>query len=84
MPPATECSAENKACHSSAVNISDTERTVSLAVGGLCALVGLSRLSLTNLLAMGIGGALIYRGMTGHCDVYQALEMSTADTHPQR
>jgi uncharacterized membrane protein len=29
----------------------------------------------------GLGGALLYRGLTGHCDFYCALGVSTADQH---
>jgi hypothetical protein len=60
------------------LNIGESERLVSLLVGGLLALVGLRRLSLPALgLALG-GGYLLYRGLTGHCAAYKALDISTA------
>src|SRR5947209_19902316 len=60
------------------VNVGDSERAVSVAAGSILTLLGLSRRSLPGLLIAGVGGAMIYRGSTGHCPVYQALEMDTA------
>src|SRR5262245_54441695 len=60
------------------VNVGDTERMVSAVAGGLAVLFGLSRLSLPSLVAIAAGGALLARGLTGHCSVYEALEMSSA------
>ena len=62
-----------------AVNVGDAERAISTVAGGLALLYGISRLSTTSLVALVAGGALIYRGLSGHCDVYAALGMSTAD-----
>jgi len=53
------------------VNVSDLERVLSLIAGGALALYGLRR-SLAHLMLMLGGGALIYRGLTGHCAAYQA------------
>jgi uncharacterized membrane protein len=61
------------------VNIGDTERLISAVVGGCALLIGLSKLSLTSVVALAAGGALLARGLTGHCQIYDALEMSTAD-----
>ena len=61
-----------------AINVGDTERTISLVAGGFVLLHGLSKLSLSTIVAAVAGGALVYRGLTGHCSAYQALEMSTA------
>jgi uncharacterized membrane protein len=60
------------------VNISDYERLFSLIGGGALALYGLRRAPAGLLLAL-LGGALIRRGVSGHCSVYQALEMSTVE-----
>src|SRR5688572_9457382 len=60
------------------VNISETERALSLAAGGLLAIAGLSRRSLPGAVIAAVGGALIYRGATGHCDVYEALGLDTS------
>jgi len=62
-------------------NISDLERGLSLIAGGTLVLYGLRR-SLGSLALMLGGGALIYRGLTGYCATYQALEVNT--THRDR
>lgn len=60
------------------LNIGERERVVSVLIGGLLALFGLGRLPLTALgLALG-GGYLVYRGLTGHCPAYEALDINTA------
>lgn len=60
------------------LNVGEGERVVSLLVGGLLALFGLGRLPLSALaLALG-GGYLVYRGLTGHCPAYNALDINTA------
>lgn len=61
------------------INVGETERMASLLAGGALALVGLTRGSLSGLGLAAIGGALAYRGMTGHCSLYGALGMSTAE-----
>ncbi len=65
------------------INVGDTERSLSAIAGGGLLLFGLSRLSLTSLLGIAMGGALLYRGLAGHCSVYEALGMTTADGHPR-
>jgi uncharacterized membrane protein len=62
-------------------NVGDTERWVSAIGGGTLALLGLRRGGLSGLaLAVG-GGLLIHRGVTGRCQVYQRLGISTAEGH---
>jgi uncharacterized membrane protein len=64
-----------------AINVSDYERWLSVAAGvGLVGL-GLRSRSWMSLVAAGTGAALIYRGATGHCSVYESLGIDTAD-HP--
>jgi hypothetical protein len=41
-------------------------------------LYGLSRLPVSAIVAVVAGGALLYRGLTGHCGAKQALDMSSA------
>jgi uncharacterized membrane protein len=55
------------------VNISDTERWVAGVSGGLLALYGLSKRSLPGTALAILGGSLVYRGITGHCEVYKTL-----------
>src|SRR5262245_47099160 len=64
-----------------ATNVGDAERWVSVIGGGLLGLLGLKQGSLTGLGLAAIGGGLIYRGLTGHCNVYAALGVSTAAHH---
>jgi len=71
------CGSQKNQCSTGAINVGDTERTISALAGGLVLLHGLSKLSLSTIVAAVAGGALIYRGLTGHCSVYQALESST-------
>lgn len=61
------------------VNVGGTERALSALAGGSLLAYGLSRRSLPGLLTAIVGGGLVYRGMTGHCSVYDALGVSTAD-----
>ncbi len=72
---------KDRAAEASHVNVGDLERTLSAVGGGALALYGLSRGTVGGLCLAGLGGALLYRGLTGHCDVYCALGVSTADEH---
>lgn len=58
-------------------NVGDTERIVSGLAGSILVLQGLGRRDLTGLLISGVGGALIHRGMTGRCRVYETLGQNT-------
>jgi uncharacterized membrane protein len=58
------------------INVGNVERVLCLIGGGALALYGLRR-SLGNMLLMLGGGALVYRGFTGHCPAYQAMGIST-------
>jgi hypothetical protein len=64
-----------------AINVGSMERKASLIGGGLLAAFGLTRGSLSGLALAAIGGALLYRGYTGHCHMYAALNHSSADPH---
>lgn len=63
----------------SSVNVGNAERWVSGAVGAVCAAAGLSRKSPAGLALAAIGGALLYRGVAGHCPTYSGLGISTSD-----
>src|SRR5262245_11102690 len=63
------------------VNVNDTERWLSAAGGGLLALLGMARRDAAGLGLAALGGALVYRGLTGHCRLYQALGVDTARPH---
>lgn len=63
------------------VNVGESERNASLAGGAALALSGLKALTkrhyLPGMAMMVAGGMFIYRGKTGHCDLYQALGVNT-------
>lgn len=65
------------------VNISEMERWASAIGGGALAAYGISRLltrgSVTGAVLGLVGGALLYRGATGHCEMYHALGIDTAE-----
>lgn len=64
------------------INVGEKERLLSMLGGGTLGLIGLSRFSLGGLALAAVGGALVYRGMTGHCSLYQALDVTTAPQGP--
>src|SRR5207248_8150049 len=63
------------------VNVGETERIVSAIVGGALTIGGLSRLSLGGLIVAGVGAALGYRAVTGHCPVYEKLGVDAGGAH---
>jgi len=64
---------------STEVNVGSTERWISAIAGGAIAVAGIRSRSLLGLAAAAAGGALVYRGATGHCSGYAALGINTAD-----
>jgi len=61
------------------VNVGSSERLISLLGGGVLAAYGLTRGTTSGLVLGLAGAALAYRGYTGHCQMYQALGMSSAE-----
>jgi len=59
-------------------NVSDPERWLSVIAGSALAAFGLTRRSIGGFALAAAGGALVWRGATGHCDIYHALGISTA------
>jgi uncharacterized membrane protein len=59
-------------------NLSEYERWASIVAGAGLAVYGLTRLKRNGWLHAGIGALLLRRGVTAHCDVYEALGMNTA------
>jgi uncharacterized membrane protein len=70
------------AASSSERNVGETERWASAIGGGALAVYGVSRLlsggSLSGAVLALVGGSLIYRGATGHCNLYEAAGINTA------
>lgn len=61
------------------VNVGDVERVVSVMSGGVLTLFGAVRGGLAGLGLAVLGGGLIYRGVTGHCEAYHSLGVDTSD-----
>jgi uncharacterized membrane protein len=59
-------------------NVGDAERVISVAAGAALAVYGLDRHDVLGGLLAVVGGELIRRGASGHCLVYEALNVSTA------
>lgn len=62
----------------SRVNVGETERALSSIGGAILAGLGVSRGGLSGILLGALGAALVYRGSTGHCALYEAAGMDTA------
>lgn len=60
-------------------NVHDYERYASVIGGGALAVYGLTRGSLGGFALALLGGGLLYRGTTGHCNVYEAMGVNTAE-----
>lgn len=61
-----------------AINVGQAERWASIFGGAALVVSGLMRRNRGGLMLAGVGGGLLYRGLTGHCTVYQALNVNTA------
>ncbi|MBA2270583.1 MAG: DUF2892 domain-containing protein [Chthoniobacterales bacterium] len=59
------------------INVNQPERIGSVAAGAGLVLYGASRKSLGGILIALLGGALIRRGVTGHCDMYEKLGINS-------
>ena len=77
-------SGTGRASGSSETNVSEIERWASAIGGGALAVYGLTRVlsggPLGGAVLALVGGALVYRGTTGHCNMYEALGINTAGT----
>ncbi len=73
--------ARNRKPYNSGVNVGETERTASTIGGAALAIYGLTRGSLPGILMAIVGGGLLYRGTTGHCNVYEAMGVDTAQSN---
>ena len=59
-------------------NVGSLESAFSLLLGLLLVVAALFPRSIKQCFFLGLGGSLVYRGMTRHCGVYQALELDSA------
>jgi uncharacterized membrane protein len=60
------------------VNVGSGERAASTLGGAMLAGMGLAQGGFSGLLLIAAGGALAYRGVTGHCPAYAAAGIDTA------
>ncbi|HKR64960.1 MAG TPA: SRPBCC family protein [Thermoanaerobaculia bacterium] len=58
-------------------NVNDPERWLSVVLGSAIAAYGLKKRSVPGLLLSGLGAALVWRGATGFCNVYDALGVTS-------
>jgi uncharacterized membrane protein len=65
-------------------NVGDMERALSAVGGGALALLALRRRGVSGLAFGVLGAELLRRGATGHCHLYEALGVSTADSSSHR
>lgn len=63
----------------SAINVGELERLASAIAGGALTVYGLRQRSLGGLCLTLAGTALLHRGVTGHCNTYQAFGITTND-----
>jgi len=62
-----------------ATNVGNPERWLSVIAGSALAAYGLTRRSMIGAASAIAGGVLVWRGATGHCMLYEALGLSTAE-----
>lgn len=74
----TNVSAFESHSHPNPSNVSNPERWLSVVAGAAVAAYGLTRRSLGGAVVAGIGGALLWRGASGHCLFYCLLGVNTA------
>lgn len=67
--------------YDSQVNVGQLERWMSLLAGGALTLYAIRRRTAASGAAALAGSALMYRGATGHCRVYQALGINRGGQH---
>jgi uncharacterized membrane protein len=63
---------------STSVNVGQYERWASAIGGGALALYGITRGSLGGVALALVGAALVQRGVTGHCNLYEVMNFNSA------
>jgi uncharacterized membrane protein len=80
MESATRSASKSHGHTARGVNVGNAERLASLLGGAVLTLVGLGRIRITGVALAALGGALIYRGVKGHCKLYESLGIDRAST----
>ncbi|HEV3154199.1 MAG TPA: YgaP-like transmembrane domain [Candidatus Baltobacteraceae bacterium] len=60
-------------------NVGTVERFLSLGAGAVLIILAIRRRGLAGISAAGLGGELLYRGVTGFCPVYGMLGVDTSE-----
>ncbi len=60
-------------------NVGSLEGALSVGMGVLFVIAAVFPRSIKQLVLLSLGGGLLYRGMTGHCEVYRAMGIDTAN-----
>jgi uncharacterized membrane protein len=66
------------------INVGDTERMVNVGVGAFLLSSGLHNLTshpLKGLIRTVLGGVMLYRGVSGHCPIYESLGKTKGVSH---
>jgi uncharacterized membrane protein len=79
-PAAAGSSPRGSGDYASQVNVGQGERWASALAGAALAVYGITRASWSGLALAVLGGTLVYRGASGHCQLYSALDIDRA--HP--
>jgi uncharacterized membrane protein len=61
------------------INVGSRERAASFVMGGALLALGMGRSGTGKALLSVLGGSLLFRGLSGHCPVYQTLGADTSD-----
>ncbi len=61
-------------------NVGEAERWASIFGGAALVIAGMKKGSVPGLTISALGGGLMWRGLTGHCTMYDAMDISTAGT----
>lgn len=59
-------------------NVGSIEALLSLVLGALMVVAALVPRSFKQVFLLGLGGGLVYRGLTGECGFYKAVGIDTA------
>jgi uncharacterized membrane protein len=62
------------------LNVGENERLASIFGGAALAIFGLTRFNLSGAILGLVGGSLLYRGVTGRCNVYKMMGINTSRT----
>jgi uncharacterized membrane protein len=68
----------------SEINLNEVERIASALGGGILTIIGITKGGIGGLALTAVGGGLAWRGVSGHCNVYKAIGVNTADQKNQR